>query len=269
MPAINPVRLKIQAVELAETWQDRGAFVRALHHLLEFYADRVRRPGQAGKPKPLIRAYHAPKQVLRQIETELFPHLESDWQNASALADLLWEEAWLETRLLAIGILGQLPTRLSKEILQRMHAWGIACREGLLLDALLAAGVIRFWQAAPQEYAAVLEAWLTAPELATKRVGLRAILPLLTSSSFDNLPLIFRQLTPLLREPERALEADLIITLRALAQHSPRETIYYLQETILTTPQAGIQRIVRQSLSALPEPLALALRERLRASNSD
>ena len=50
MPAIQPVRLKRQSALLVEQFNNPAAFIRSLHHLLEFYADRVHRPGQAGEP---------------------------------------------------------------------------------------------------------------------------------------------------------------------------------------------------------------------------
>ena len=65
MPAIQPARLKQQAVLLAQQFDNPVAYVRSLHHLLDFYADRAHRPGQSGKPAPLTSAYRVHPPVLR------------------------------------------------------------------------------------------------------------------------------------------------------------------------------------------------------------
>jgi hypothetical protein len=62
MPAIQPARLRQQAALMVEHFDQPAAFVRSLHHLLEYYADRAHRPGQAGKPPALLAAYNVPLQ---------------------------------------------------------------------------------------------------------------------------------------------------------------------------------------------------------------
>ena len=52
MPAIQLARLKIQITELLTNFDRPVDFLRELHTLFGFYADRTRRPGQSGKPKP-------------------------------------------------------------------------------------------------------------------------------------------------------------------------------------------------------------------------
>ena len=54
MPAIQLARLKIQVTELLKYFSVPKDFLRELHAMLDFYADRTRRSGQSGKPRPLI-----------------------------------------------------------------------------------------------------------------------------------------------------------------------------------------------------------------------
>ena len=75
--------------------------MRSLHHLLDFYADRARRPGQSGKPAPLIDAYKVHPPVLRHILQELIPLAAENPDAGLALCDALWEQPYLEFRLLA------------------------------------------------------------------------------------------------------------------------------------------------------------------------
>ena len=53
MPAIQLTRLRLQTAGLAESFANPQAFVRGLHDLLDYYADRTHRPGQSGAPAPL------------------------------------------------------------------------------------------------------------------------------------------------------------------------------------------------------------------------
>ena len=50
MPAIQLARLKIQISELLRFFDSPPDFIRELHAIYEFYADRTKRPGQSGKP---------------------------------------------------------------------------------------------------------------------------------------------------------------------------------------------------------------------------
>ena len=109
MPAIQPARLRQLSAELVNAFGSPPAFVRELHGLLDFYADRTRRPGQAGAPPPLIHTYRTPAPVIRQVIQDLTPLVADDPQNALVLADALWEEENLECRLLGIEILGMIP----------------------------------------------------------------------------------------------------------------------------------------------------------------
>ncbi len=110
MPAIQLARLKIQVTELLTHFQEPLDFLREFHSMLDFYADRTRRSGQSGKPKPLIRAYNVPRQVMRRIASDITPLVIADPENALLLADQLWGDGWYESRLLAIEILGDMST---------------------------------------------------------------------------------------------------------------------------------------------------------------
>ena len=123
MPAIQPVRLKRQSALLVEQFNNPAAFIRSLHHLLDFYADRVHRPGQAGEPSPLIQAYRVKPPILRQILMDLEPLAKEKPDQALELCDQLWEQPYLEFRHLSASILGVIPLSSSAAILERVRGW--------------------------------------------------------------------------------------------------------------------------------------------------
>ncbi len=123
MPAISPARLKHQAALLAEHFDDPPAFVRSLHHLLESYSNRVYRPGQAGELPPLLQTYRVQPPVLRQLLLAIAPLASKNPDAGLALCDALWEQPYLEFRLLAASLLGQLPCSPAEPVIARMKAW--------------------------------------------------------------------------------------------------------------------------------------------------
>ena len=142
MPAIHLARLKIQITELLTHFERPVDFVRELHALLEFYADRTRRLGQSGKPKPLSQAYNVPRQVMRRIKSDIRKLVVDDSESAQALADQLWVDSWFECRLLAVNILGMFPLDPPSIVEGRLQSWGKDCREDTLLEALLEDGAV-------------------------------------------------------------------------------------------------------------------------------
>ncbi len=123
MPAIQPVRLKIQAARLAAQFAEPRAFTHALSLLLEEYADHTHRPGQAGEPSPLLPSYNTPTPVLRQVWLAILPLISSKPNAALELSDSLWVQPSLEHRILASDILGQLPVELQTEVITRVQLW--------------------------------------------------------------------------------------------------------------------------------------------------
>ena len=80
--------------------------------------------------------------VLRQIETELGPVAEKQPIQALELADALWDEGWLETRLLAAFLLGRIPPQ-EERLLARLTAWTQAVRDPSVRAALLTTSLTR------------------------------------------------------------------------------------------------------------------------------
>ena len=265
MPAIQPARLNAQVSDLLVHFAEPEAFIRALHTLLDFYADRTRRPGLTGKPQPLIQAYNVPRQVLRRIEAGLLPRAEADPQAARALADALWADAWFESRMLAIYLLGALPLTQADAIAERLQTWGQTCRDETLVDALLARGAARLRLEDPDGFLLQVERWFRSAEAPSRQLGLRAIPGLVANPEFENLPTLYRLLTPSLRAAESSLDGDLLRAVRALGQRSPRETAYFLQKNLQVPHKSGLEVIIRRSLDVFPPELAEMLRADLRA----
>ena len=264
MPAIQPARLRQQAALLAEHFGDPPAYTRSLHYLLDYYADRARRPGQSGKPPPLITAYNVRLPVLRLILQETLPLAANDPQASLALCDALWEEPYLEIRNLATMLLGQLPPQPPEPITQRVKSWLTAELDEYLITALLTNSLDRLRKEEPQHIVELIQEWLNEPGIFYQQVGLQALLFLIQDPNFENLPAFYRMLQPLARSTPIPLRPDLLDVLKVLAQRSPQETAYFLRQTLETPNATDTPWLIRQTLHHFPDDLHRSLHESLR-----
>jgi hypothetical protein len=266
MPAIHPARMKIQVAQLGEKIRQPDVFVRALHNLLDFYADRTYRPGQSGEPPPLLATYKTPPPVFRQIVRETASIAVVDPPAALALVDALWAEPIIEFRLLAIALIGKIPPIPHEPVLTRIKSWIASTPEDRLLDAILKQSLVHIRRECPKIYYQMIEEWLKADELFPRQTGLRAMVPLLSDPKFENLPAVFRLLTPLIRVPPSALRLDLVAVLHALVHRFPQEAGYILRQN-LSTDHPDTVWLTRQVLNDFPSEIQDNLREALRPFN--
>lgn len=263
MPAIQPARMKIQVAQLVENVHQPEAYVRSLHNLLDYYADRTHRPGQSGEPPPLLATYKTPQPVFRQIVRETTPLVAADRPAAFALIDALWEDPTIEFRLLAIALIGKVHLDPYEPVLVRIQTWIAQRPEKRLLDAILDHGLFHFRKEQPNIYYQLIEDWLKTEELYPRQTSLRAMVPLLADPDFENLPAVSRLLIPIIREPPEELRHDLIEVLRILARRFPQETSYILQQNLSGDHPESLW-IARQVLNDLPGEVKNNLREALR-----
>jgi hypothetical protein len=266
MPAINLPRLKLQVAELAGLFGHPEAFLHALNDLLDLYADRVHRFGQAGEPPPLIQAYHVPPPMLRQLVQELAPYAAQDASRTLALCDLLWREPMLEPRLLAAMLLGQAPLTEAEAILERVGRWAQPIAEDRLINGLIQHGLSRLSREQPQRLLQQSSKWLASDDTGLERIGLRALLLLVTNPGFENLPAVLHQLTPFVRTSPFPIRADIMDVLIALARRSPKETAYTLRQSLEAPDHPETAWLIRQVIRYFPAETQASLRAALRQS---
>jgi hypothetical protein len=260
VPAIQPALLRQQAALLVEHFADPPAYVRSLHYLLDFYADRSRRPGQAGMPAPITSAYNVRPPVLRMILQELTPLAIEAPETGLALCDALWAEPNLEFRSLAAMLLGQIPPSPPERIITRLKAWLVPDLEFYLIEALMNHALVRLRQEHPQSMIRLIQDWLESSKPLYQQLGLRALLPLVENPQFENLPVFYRLIQPLACNVPPGLRPDLLDVLVVLAHRSPQETAYFLRQTLNYPDAADPAWLIRQLLNEFPPAQAHMLR---------
>lgn len=262
MPAIDLARLKKQTAGLADLFDQPAAFLREVREILEFYVNRTLR-SQSVAPSSVLPTYRTPAVVLRQIETELGPLAEKRPIQALELADALWDEGSLETRLLAAFLLGRIPPQ-EERLLARLTAWTQAVRDPNVRAALLTTSLTRLRKETPDLFLVLVKEWLHPARQRMWSNGVQALVPLVSSPDFDNLPPIFEIVDPIMKASPVTLQYDLQELIIALFEASPDETTYFIQQILKGTKNPNPSVVLRRMSPELPQELQSSLREMLR-----
>ena len=264
MPAISPAKLKLQTARLAEQYTQPGVFVRAMHTLLKSYADNTHRPGRSGTPSALIESYNVPQPVMRYLWVAMKPVVDQDPQRILELCDVLWTEPYLEHRLLACTLLGQVPVIQPEPIALRLERWTQTVPEPRLVGVVIEHGMARLRSEAPNTLLILIEAWLQSSNIYVQQLGLRALIPQVEDPGFQNLPAVFHLLTPFLRSIPPPLRPDLVDLLEKLALRSPSETAYTLRTALGSADNPDTAWLTRQVFPMFPVEIKNGLRQAIK-----
>jgi hypothetical protein len=262
MPAIDLARLKKQTAHLADLFDQPEDFLREHREILDHYVNRTLRTLSVA-PSSVLPTYRTPGVVLRHIETELGPVAEKRPIQALELADALWDEGWLETRLLAAYLLGRIPPQ-EERLLARLTAWTQAVRDPSVRASLLTTSLTRLRKETPVLFLILVKEWLHPARQRMWSNGLQALVPLISSPDFDNLPPIFEVVEPILKASPATLQSDIQELLTALYKASPDETVYFIQQILKDTKNPQPATTLRRMSHELPQELGVSIREILR-----
>ncbi len=264
MPAINPARLKTQTADLIEKLDSHKAFIAALHDLFGFYADRTKRPGRGDKSFSTLRAYNVPKHVLRQVSASLLPALTQKNAPAFELADLLWDQNWVECQILALEILGWREPEDIHDTLSKITRWATIVQRDTRLVETMSKALLQIWQRHPDVVEMQIQGWMARWNQGQNKIGLKVLPYFIQYPAFSNLPIIFSMISPMLKEEKSKTDRSFRAVLTALAKRSPQETAYFLRQHVLITNLPNSEIFIRQNLDVFPAYEQAELRKFLR-----
>lgn len=258
MPAIDLMRLRQQVTRLSEFFFLPPEFVRHLHELLNLYTNPTLRLTQASTPFSLF-TYRTSPIILHTIQQEVRALAASYPEYALELADRLWKEEVLEMRLLAAFLLGVIPPH-PQALLARLMAWINQARDPQLRLTLLDTSLTRLRREAPDEFLSLIAEWLHHERPRLWENGLQALIPLIREEGFENFPLVFRLLRPVLENAPPALQRETTEVIHRLMQRVPQETLFTFQRWLEESPNSHLSRALRRALPSLPPSLQQPLR---------
>ncbi len=265
MPAVSIARLRAEVAGLGDLFTRPSEFTAGLHQLLDFYADRVYRAGQAIPPAPLIPSYHTPPLVLQQLQLELRSKCTNDPAASLALADVLWSDSYIEVRKLGIFLLGQVQPAPPQPVLERIQAWARPEEPADILKLLLSEGTIRLRREMPDLWLEKIQAWINDASPGIQFLGVQALVPLVSDRQFTNFPPVFRLISPSLYSPPPLCLPGLQDVLEVLSRRSPMETAFYLRQILGSPTPPATVRIVRRLMPIFDPGTQDSLRKMLLA----
>lgn len=268
MPAVQLARLKAQLGQLAWQFTRPSELHHTLNELFEYYADRVYRPGSTILARMSILSYRLPPLVLREAEIELLRLCQENPHAALLLADDLWNDKYLEPRLLAAALLGQAPLTPPEPVIERLHDWARPAEDDRVLAALFEKGSLRLRRESPHHWLEPIEGWIKDENPAYQIMGLQAMLPLIEDEQFTNLPPVFDMVIRILRIQDVRPPVELITVMQKLAQRSPEETVFVLRQTVMLGAGGEIVRLIRKVIPTLPAKYQASLRAVIRSAGA-
>lgn len=263
MPSVQLVRLRQQAVELAEYFQQPSAFARRLDLVLESYSAKPSRMGEVKGARSVLPAYQAPAQVLKQVHLEVAPLAEDSPELALEVCDLLWNRRMLEPRQFAARLLGNIGGAESHEITSRIEAWCAENREAELLSELAVESSEWLREQRPYELLDFIGTCFTAEAWRQRAMGFMALEALLARTDFPDLPAVFKLLEQVPAELENRVRPYWLDAYRPLVDRSPRETLYHMQQRLNEPGGEASRWLARHLLDDLPGDEQAALRAAL------
>lgn len=263
MPAVDIARLRIQSAGVTDHFDKPDELLRALHEMFDLYADRTRRPGRLASPVTVLPSYNIPHPALRQLEADLGFQAENRAEETITLADALWEDGCLESRLLAAYLLGRIRPR-GDDFMDRLTDWVSETREPNVRRTLLSVSLGRLRREQPDRFLRLMGRWVHPTRRKMWSNAIQALLPLLEDPEFHNLPLVFDIVKPIIETGTPTLQNEIAELITALYQASPTETTVYLRQTALASSHPQTRLTLRRILSRLPDPLQESLTEVVR-----
>src|SRR5688572_21677321 len=263
MPAIDLARLRKQAARLADFFFLPDEFMKHLREILDYYVNYTLRAKENVAPGSNLKTYRTPPAVLTHIENELKNVAEANPHFALELADVLWDEGALETRLLAAFLLGRIPPQ-EERLLPRITAWTQQIRAPEVRSALLTTSLSRMRKETPNQFLSLVREYLHPERSRTWSNGLQALIPMIGDASDSNLPIILDIVEPIVKEAPSTLQNDLSDLIVTLYRASANETTFMLKHVLKETENQMTVITMRRISSNFPPALQTELKDLLR-----
>ena len=264
MTAINPARLRIQCVKLADSYHNPTKFISGLHDLLGFYSSRIRRTALSRTPLTL-QTYQVAPPVLRALEGELDELLNTEPSQGLLLVDALWEEEWLEFRQLAVIMLGNIPPINPEPIFKRIRYWLHRSTSEAIRSLLPTRAVKRLKVEKPDLVLSFYQDLLSNPIKENCQAVLLGLIQFGQDQEFLNLPIIFSLLGDILLVEEKGLIKEIQTLMRLLIERSEQEASFFLVQQLSTASKPRITRVARGLLPMFSEDNQKELKDALQS----
>jgi hypothetical protein len=239
---------------------DPPRFRRKLVDLLEFYADRTRRPGSVVKSQDASAAYNVPRPVMRILQEELSAALGRREEVILPLAQELWDVDFREPRILALHFLQSLQSVI---VLDKIDAWLKETRDPTTLQDIASIGLERWSEEGYPDFEDRVRIWLNSRDERRKLFGIHALTHAAGDEHFRQIPLAFELMGSILEVESPNLRRSLDKLLARMIARSPAEAAHFVLKILKVDPALGRQ-LARRHLASFPSHHREALERALK-----
>jgi hypothetical protein len=190
---------------------------------------------------------------MHNIRLRFITLAKADPQLAMEYADELWTINTYETKFFAATVLGSLPNDYLDKSFDRFIDWGSKTSDQEIHEILFTQGTTNIRQSNPNKWLEIIQEWSESNSINQVVTSIYAMRSLIHDPSFQNIPRVFKMVTPLLSMENRKIISTLQFLMSDLAEINPVETSHYLSSVVLSSSSASLKQIVRKSLKSFPE----------------
>lgn len=263
MAPVQLERLRPQINAIASQFGNSDLFIKSLVSLLNIYSSEIDISSSQITPYSLIPKLNVPQVVLNQLEIS-FNHLVPSYPaQAKEIAENLWGKIFLEYKKIALHISSNLPPNEINWYYGKIEQWIDNDTERPIIDVVLNIAKKSQVMITNEKWVALIEKWIHAKNNRLKKVGLLALSDLIALGSFQNLPVIFHIIEPIISKPSVAINSDLMHITKALAEKSESETAAFIIHLITLNPAPELFSFIRKCLPFFMEINASEIKKRL------
>ncbi len=262
MPAIDPRRLRKEAVQAARAAGDPEQALRRAVELLEYHADRTRRPAATARAEDALPGFGSPGPVRRALAKAFNDALGSDEEARWALVEVMWRSGYRETQEIAAELMGALD---DPSVPERV--------EGLLLERdpnriarrwLTGRGLRGWRERDPAAFLRRVETWLQSDDRTLVASGLDALMAGLDAVPSERIPACFAALSGLAHDLSGSEYRRYRALLEKLSQRNAPECAQFLVDELRRHNHARAYRdLVRRLADGFADPQRAGLEEAL------
>ncbi|NMC46571.1 MAG: hypothetical protein GYA52_07015 [Chloroflexi bacterium] len=245
MPAVDLTLLNTRVQSLQLFRSDPRVYLAKLDDLLVLYTTEKIKLGENVPIQTLLPQKNIPDLVLHKI-IETFPSLAAEYpDNAVYLSDALWGREHLEFKLLAIHLLMSLPSSQWQEIGSRLPRWTAETDEELLrktiLDLLARSDIDNI-----RPLRAYIEQIFTSQDQTLRKLAFQSLVNMIEQKDFNDLPWVFRIISPMIKEASLPLVRELSQIIIALIKKSEIETAAFLCDMYQQSNNEKARKFIRK-----------------------
>lgn len=248
MPAIQPEQLERQIDDLLTQVDDPSRFTRSCMNLLDFYADRTKRPRGSSASVEIAQVLRVPRPVMKSICVRIAQSAQGQPQTWLTISRRLWEEGIREARQVAACALGKSP---QEKIPELVEDWAITCEDDYALNDVTSMG-LKMWRSEDLErFYDTIARWLADPRVRIRHLAILALIGRLEDEDFKEVPQMLNMLGGLSARLRGSSQRSLVSLIRNLVEISSPEVAKHLIEEIKSNVE-GAERLAQNALSAFP-----------------